>query len=236
MQHSFDIEIAKEYGILEAILLNHIYYWIAKNKANKKHFYNGKYWTYNSRKAFSELFPYASEKQIRRVLERLVNFNILMTGNFNKQWSDRTLWYAFTDKGLSIMQKSQMQLPEMANDNCLNGQMTNALEGTPIPDINTNIKPDIKPCKREYGEFKNVLLTDDEYKKLENINALSQIENLSRYIASTGKRYKSHYATILNWDRREKQQEEKDKYKGLSFREQELLRQEEITKQWLEEG
>ena len=100
MQHSFDIEIAKEYGILEAILLNHIYYWIAKNKANKKHFYNGKYWTYNSRKAFSELFPYASEKQIRRVLERLVNFNILMTGNFNKQWSDRTLWYAFTDKGL----------------------------------------------------------------------------------------------------------------------------------------
>lgn len=90
--------------------------------------------------------------------------------------------------------------------------------------------------KQEYGEFQNVLLTDEEYHKLENINALSQIENLSRYIASTGKRYKSHYATILNWDRREKQQEEKDKYKGLSFREQELLRQEEITKQWLEEG
>lgn len=222
MQHSFDIEIAKEYGILEAILLNHIYYWIAKNKANKKHFYNGKYWTYNSRKAFSELFPYASEKQIRRVLERLVNFNILMTGNFNKQWSDRTLWYAFTDKGLSIMQKSQMQLPEMANDNCLNGQMTNDLEGTPIPDINTNIKPDIKPCKREYGEFKNVLLTDDEYKKIEGINALFQIENLSRYIASTGKRYKSHYATILNWDRRDKQKENKE---HKSFQQLEYERQ-----------
>lgn len=167
MQHSFDIEIAQEYGILEAILLNHIYYWIAKNKANKKHFYNGKYWTYNSRKAFSELFPYASEKQIRRVLERLVNFNILMTGNFNKQWSDRTLWYTFTDKGLSIMQKSQMQLSEMANDNCLKGQMTNALEGTPIPDIITNINTDnILSCEVSNVEENNDKVKTETYKEI----------------------------------------------------------------------
>lgn len=167
MQHSFDVEIAQEYGILEAIILNHIYYWIAKNKANKKHFYNGKYWTYNSRKAFSELFPYASEKQIRRVLERLVNFNILMTGNFNKQWSDRTLWYTFTDKGLSIMQKSQMQLPEMANDKCPRGQMTNALEGTPIPDINTYINTDnILSCEVSNVEENNDKVKTETYKEI----------------------------------------------------------------------
>ena len=47
-------------------------------------------------------------------------------------------------------------------------------------------------------------------KKLEEINALSQIENLSSYMASTGKRYKSHYATILNWDRRDKQKQEEE--------------------------
>lgn len=140
MQHSFDIEIAKEYGILEAILLNHIYYWIAKNKANKKHFYNGKYWTYNSRKAFSELFPYSSYDKIRRALEKLVNLNILMTGNFNKQWSDRTLWYTFTDKGLSIMQKRQMQLSDLPNDKWQECQMTNGTVATPIPNINTYIE------------------------------------------------------------------------------------------------
>lgn len=86
--------------------------------------------------------------------------------------------------------------------------------------------------KREYGEFNNVMLTDEEYKKLEEKNALSQIENLSSYIASTGKRYKSHYATILNWDRREKQQEEQDKYKGMSYREREYLRGQEILDNW----
>ena len=105
-----------------------------------------------------------------------------------------------------------------------------------VGQINTNIqntkKQNIKTqntdIKREYGEFKNVLLTDDDYKKLEEINALSQIENLSRYMASTGKRYKSHYATILNWDRRDKQKQEQDKYKGMSYREQEYIRQKKL--------
>ncbi len=142
MQHSFGVELAKEYGILEAILIQNIYFWIDKNKANKKHFYDGRYWTYNSRKAFSEMFPYASEKQIRRALEKLEKLNILITGNYNKQWSDRTLWYSFSDVGLSIVQKRQMQLSEKTNDKCPNGQMTNAQEGKAIPYINTNINTD----------------------------------------------------------------------------------------------
>ena len=31
MEHSFDINIAKEYGITEAILLKNIYFWVKKN-------------------------------------------------------------------------------------------------------------------------------------------------------------------------------------------------------------
>ena len=53
-----------------------------------------------------------------------------------------------------------------------------------------------------YGEFKNVKLSDIEYKKLEEKNLLPYIERLSSYIASKGKKYKSHYATILNWSRK----------------------------------
>ena len=99
-----------------------------------------------------------------------------------------------------------------------------------MPQINTNIqntkKQNTKKSntnnKREYGEFKNVLLTDDEYKKLEEKNALSQIENLSSYMASIGKKYKDHYATILNWDRRDKQKENKE---HKSFQQLEYERQ-----------
>ncbi len=60
-----------------------------------------------------------------------------------------------------------------------------------------------RPRKHKYGEYKNVLLTDDEFEKLkaEYADYLDRIERLSSYIASTGKAYKSHYATIKNWAR-----------------------------------
>ena len=54
-----------------------------------------------------------------------------------------------------------------------------------------------------YGEFKNVKLTDEEYQKIKDKNLLLYIEKLSSYMESKGKRYKSHYATILNWSRKE---------------------------------
>lgn len=64
------------------------------------------------------------------------------------------------------------------------------------------------PKKSQYGIFKNVLLTDDEYHKLREryTDFADRIERLSGYIESTGKKYKSHYATILNWARRDEEQ------------------------------
>ena len=59
--------------------------------------------------------------------------------------------------------------------------------------------------KKKYGEFENVLLSEEEYCKLEKSNLLPYIEKLSSYIASKGKRYKNHYATILNWYRKDHQ-------------------------------
>ena len=62
-----------------------------------------------------------------------------------------------------------------------------------------------KPVKHKYGEYSNVLLTDEELDKLKSKfpDWKERIENLSLYIESKGARYKSHYATILNWARRE---------------------------------
>ena len=64
-----------------------------------------------------------------------------------------------------------------------------------------------KPVKHKYGEYKNVLLTDDELEKLkdEYFDWEERIERLSSYVASTGKSYKSHYATIRNWARKDQE-------------------------------
>ncbi|MCK5614533.1 phage replisome organizer N-terminal domain-containing protein [Candidatus Pacearchaeota archaeon] len=66
------------------------------------------------------------------------------------------------------------------------------------------------PKKKEFGEFKNVKLTEEEHKKLfdlmgeKNLNIL--IFELDTYIESKGRRYKSHYATIQTWARRKSQE------------------------------
>lgn len=57
------------------------------------------------------------------------------------------------------------------------------------------------------GEFLNVKISEKEIEKLKSNfgeeKTKEKIEKLSMYLASTGKKYKSHYATILNWSRRE---------------------------------
>lgn len=62
-----------------------------------------------------------------------------------------------------------------------------------------------KPAKHKYGEYNNVLLTDEELEKLNNefVDLEQRIERLSEYIASKGTKYKSHYATIKSWARKE---------------------------------
>lgn len=149
MVHSFDIEIAKEYGILPAVLLNHLWYWIEHNRANDKNYYDGEYWTFNSIKAFEELFPYASQKQIRTALKKLIDDDVIKTGNYNKLTYDHTTWYAFTELGKSIMQKCKFDCDEKLNRIAPEGKtdyakMSNRIapEGKPIPDNNTYIKQD----------------------------------------------------------------------------------------------
>jgi len=62
-----------------------------------------------------------------------------------------------------------------------------------------------KNKKHKYGEYNNVLLTDAELEKLktEYPDYLNRIERLSGYVESTGRKYKSHYATIRNWARKD---------------------------------
>lgn len=71
--------------------------------------------------------------------------------------------------------------------------------------IDNNIVENIKPVRHRYGEYKNVLLSDKEIEKLkaEIPNYQRYIENLSSYMMSTGKSYKSHLATIRNWARKD---------------------------------
>ena len=64
-----------------------------------------------------------------------------------------------------------------------------------------------KPTRHKYGDYGNVLLSDDDLAKLKAefpADWENRIQRLSEYMASSGKSYKNHLATIRNWARRDK--------------------------------
>lgn len=203
MQHHFDVELAQRYGLTEAILLNHFSYWIELNQANGKNFFDGRYWTFCSVKAFSEIFPYLTPKKIRVALAHLQEAGLLVTGNFNRSAYDRTLWYAFSDLGISILPKGQMEIPEMANQNCPKGE--------PIPDNKTDIETD-NETDRERGKRKRFTPpTLDEVAAYcnERHNSISPAAFVDYYEArgwkyGTGKPMADWKAAVRTWERRDK--------------------------------
>ena len=60
------------------------------------------------------------------------------------------------------------------------------------------------PTKSAYGAFTNVLLTDTEYSAFREKfpeDYADRIDELSIYLATSGKEYKNHYATLLSFAR-----------------------------------
>ncbi len=218
MQHSFDIDIATEYGLLEAILLNNLWFWIEKNRANNTNYYDGYYWTYNSTRAFAELFPYASSRKISNALKKLIDEEILITGNYNKVAYDRTLWYAFTKKGECIMQKCKMDYAKKEN-----GLVENV---EPIPDINTNINTNSKP-------YNNIRFTPPTLEEVaaycfERQNTVDPEHFIDYYTTNGWKvgknKMKDWKASIRTWERNSYNNNTQKKQTGNQFFD--LLREE----------
>jgi hypothetical protein len=129
--HIFNVGIAQKYGVNEAIIIENIIHWVEHNRANKKNFHDGYYWTYNSISAFNEILPYLTERQISYALKKLEDKKVIKIGNYNKIAYDHTKWYTIIDE--SIYTNCQIEDNEMSN------QINTSVK--PIPLINTINKP-----------------------------------------------------------------------------------------------
>lgn len=96
---------------------------------------------------------------------------------------------------------------------------THRLHDVPPTGDHINKRDKEKDKKTVYGELGKVLLTPNEYMTL--VERLGEpatqglIWELDTYIASTGKKYQSHYATILSWARRRVQERKQVKRKSI---------------------
>lgn len=141
MEHSFDIEVAKKLGVNCAVIMKHIYFWVEKNKANEKNFHDGRYWTYNSVKAFEEIFPYMTTMQIRTALGKLEANGLIECGCYNTDPYDKTKWYTVTEYAEAICKNQQIDLLSATNrfDASNKSNKYNNDFSSFETDINTNI-------------------------------------------------------------------------------------------------
>lgn len=164
---------------------------------------------------YKDKIPYNS-----KMLSTILNHNVDILDNAIKVFKELNL-IEILDSGAIFMLDIQNYIGKSSDEadrirkyrNKINDEKTNLLQMYDKSTTNfANIKDRDKDkdinkkeiYKEKYGEFNNVLLTDEEYHKLEESNLLTYIEKLSSYIASKGKKYKSHYATILTWARKDK--------------------------------
>ena len=76
------------------------------------------------------------------------------------------------------------------------------------------------PKKHKYGEHQNVLLTDEEYAKLQErfpSDYTKKIDALSEGLALKGYKYKSHYLAILKWAKNDEQKPAKQTVSSNPF-------------------
>lgn len=149
--------VAARYGYEEAGLLENIMFWVRTNKAEKRNFFDGRWWTYNSAKGMAEIFPWWTPKQIRRLLNSCIDQGALVSANYNQDGRDRTLWYSPSDEllalygehwgGESICPNGKMQVSKQASA----GDQT----GRPLPCNNHVLYPPYSPPNHSAADLQD---------------------------------------------------------------------------------
>lgn len=121
MKHSFDAEIANEYGVEIAIMFDMFCFWISKNEANNYNFQDGKYWTFNTYEGLHKMFPYWNVQKIKRILNKMVELDLLVKGNYNENPWNHTTWYAFGEVGQKLKNALSIDWSKVTNRTVENG-------------------------------------------------------------------------------------------------------------------
>lgn len=163
MEHLFNVEMAKKYGVNAAIVIRHLQFWIIKNKSNKKHLHDSRTWTYCSVKAFTKIFPYWSVRQLRVILDHLIADGVILKGSYNPKGYDHTTWYAFVDEQAFVkFDKSIGQIRQMERSKTTNPYVK---PDQPIPNPITILDTDKQTNGLSISEADRLLALDEEIAK-----------------------------------------------------------------------
>ncbi len=212
--YAFDVDVANQYGVDEAIMVRSFQFWIELNISNKTNLHDGRTWTYNTITALAKRFPFWSEKQVRRIVKSLIKQRILVVGNYNSHSYDRTTWYAFSVEELWLQAVILNNSPKGKVADSLSspdGQQLKTIEGIASPQKVTTIpitNTVTNTVKEKRGRFTPPTL--EEVRSFVVEKQLScEAEGFFNYYGSNGwmvgrNKMKSWHHALRGWNEREK--------------------------------
>ena len=208
MRYSFNPFVAQLVGTDAATIFDCIGFWVDTNSANDRNYVDGRYWTFNSAKAYHKLFFYISPKKIQRALLALEDAGLIVSGEFNQSSYDRTKWYTLTDMGDTIYheQNDSTKKTKWSGHNCphewtdLSSREDVGVQ--PIPDsIHTDINTNINNKESDKSDSSShSRVTSDIQRVIDCWNGLSDVGicRVSRVSAGSN-RYKNLRARLAEY-------------------------------------
>lgn len=213
LHHSFDIKIASEFSVVEAIIIHHFQYWINFNRQICRNLHEGRFWSFQTLDEICAHFPYFQRGQVERIINKLVESGVLLKGNFNKKKYDRTVWYAFKDQEKYLPPIDISRFREMEISESRNGDPE--IE-TPIPDPKQDSKEQIhkeppKPEKAKKSSATPQVSAEADslctffFEKIRERNPSFKEPNLSKWksemdlLLRIDKREVEEVKTLINW-------------------------------------
>jgi len=225
--HAFDTSLAKKYGVHEAIIIHHFQHWIKinirsdKRKNSDKHYKDGHHWTYQTAESISDHFEYLSLKQVRRIVDKLEDLDVIIKGNYNDNKYDQTKWYAFNDEELFLQVSNNEGDADVPHREMPKRADRRSEKGRPIPDTkpDTNTKdtyvsfPELDKqvqksndkikFNRDKKEFENMSeeFLDSLKKIAPSVNINTELERIKDWLLThpNGKRKKAFERFIKQW-------------------------------------
>ena len=155
----------------------------------------------------------SDKTSLGRRLKRMVKSGLLEFKIVQTKFGSRTFYSFNGDRLISLLSKKKkrgMPLDSKVKRVLIQKSSGGCLKSQTLYTDSSITDSSIKDKKRTFSEV--VFLTDEEHKQLLDRFGKERVEDLiaqlNDYIQSTGKKYRSHYHTILNFDRM-------DKNKGL---------------------
>ncbi|WP_052085629.1 DnaD domain protein [Clostridium sp. HMP27] len=101
-----DVNLAVVLGVSESIIVQQMSYWLEKST----HIIEGRPWIFNSYANWQKQLPFFCESTIRRLIKKLEDMGIILSGNFNKCKMDKTKWYSIDYDALNRLQQKDDNL------------------------------------------------------------------------------------------------------------------------------